>query len=297
MIQFKEPTLEDKNWVKKAMQENGTNACEFCFGNLFMWSYIYHNKIANFQGMLLAMDEEEKNIPAYLYPCGKGDKKAAISLLFDLAKQKNIPLIMYCLTEENVKELEMFFPNQFAYEPIRDDFDYIYETEAMANLAGRKYHGKRNHIAYFKKTYDWAYEPITEENISECQQMAQQWKEENLSKNPEEIENEYEALLRGLQQFFALDFEGGLLRVDGKVVAFTFGEAISETTFCTHVEKAFAEIRGAYPTIHQEFTKHALLKYKYVNREEDTGSEGLRHAKESYYPCILLQKFKAIYKG
>lgn len=115
--------------------------------------------------------------------------------------------------------------------------------------------------------------------------------------NPEGIGNELIALSRGFDKYFELGFQGGLLRADGAVVAYTFGEALNETVFCTHIEKAFADVRGAYPTINREFAANALSSFRLINREEDTGSEGLRKAKESYYPSVLLPKYRAVYKG
>ena len=78
--------------------------------------------------------------------------------------------------------------------------------------------------------------------------------------------------------------------MNGKVVAFTLGEEVSDDTFVVHIEKAFAEIQGAYPMINQQFVEHECMKYKYINREEDTGAEGLRKAKLSYRPVFLVEK-------
>ncbi len=297
MIEFRTPQLEDKVWVSKALRDADEMACEYCFGNLYMWSGVYHNTIAEFDGMLLAKDMDAENRPSYLYPCGNGDKKAAILELQKLAEAEGVPLTLYCLTEQRVQELESLFPGAFRIEPCREYFDYIYDTEVLANLAGRKYHGKRNHVSFFKKTYNWQYEAITPENLEECYRMTVEWKKRNAEKNPEELEGEFQAIERGMTHFFDLGFIGGLLRVDGEVVAYTFGEALNEKLFVTHVEKAFADYRGAYPMMNQEFTKNALMGFEKVNREEDTGSEGLRRAKESYYPSILLPKYTATYKG
>ena len=72
--------------------------------------------------------------------------------------------------------------------------------------------------------------------------------------------------LNSLRLYEELELTGGLLRVNGKVVAFTLGEEVSDDTFVVHIEKAFAEIQGAYPMINQQFVEHECMKYKYINR-------------------------------
>ena len=87
-----------------------------------------------------------------------------------------------------------------------------------------------------------------------------------------------------------MELTGGILRVNGEVVAFTIGEPICEDTFVVHIEKAFSDIQGAYPMINQQFVEHECMDYKYINREDDTGAEGLRKAKLSYRPAFLVEK-------
>ena len=83
---------------------------------------------------------------------------------------------------------------------------------------------------------------------------------------------------------------GGILRVEGEIVAFTMGEKLCEDTFVVHIEKAYADVDGAYPMINQQFVQHECMDYQYVNREEDTGADGLRQAKMSYRPAFLEEK-------
>ena len=198
---------------------------------------------------------------------------------------------MYCVTEENFAQLEEWYPGQFQIEYDRDSADYVYESEKLATLSGKKLHGKRNHINKFKQVNeDWSYEKITKENIEECFQMALQWRIENGCEADEEKNAEMCVTLNSLRLYEELELTGGLLRVNGKVAAFTLGEEVSDDTFVVHIEKAFAEIQGAYPMINQQFVEHECMKYKYINREEDTGAEGLRKAKLSYRPVFLVEK-------
>ncbi len=296
MLDFRKPKLDDKALIDKIMESSNRIGCEYCFGNLYMWSAVYGNKIAICDDLFFARDDVDT--PMYLYPCGKGDKKQAVEYLIEHSKKNDgVDLQLYGLENENIKELEEMFPNKFTFQAQRDYFDYIYLTENLINLSGKKYHGKRNHISYFKKAFDWSFENIDSSNIDECIAMNEKWEEINRSKNPQELDNEKIAIMRAFDNFDSLNLVGGLLRANGEVVAYTIGEEINKDVFCTHIEKAFADVRGAYPTINQEFAKNVLSNYKYINREEDTGSEGLRKAKLSYNPTILLEKYTAKYEG
>ena len=120
--------------------------------------------------------------------------------------------------------------------------------------------------------------------------MALSWRNHNGCEDDPEKNQEMCVALNSLRLFKELHLKGGLLRVNGKVVAYTLGEPVSDDTFVVHIEKAYADIRGAYTMINQQFLEHEVKDYTYVNREEDTGDEGLRTAKLSYRPVFMVEK-------
>ena len=120
--------------------------------------------------------------------------------------------------------------------------------------------------------------------------MALRWRNDNGCNDDLEKNAEMCVTLNALRLFEELGLTGGVLRVDGEIVAFTIGEPVCSDTFVVHIEKAYAEIPGAYNMINQQFVEHECMDYTYVNREEDTGAEGLRRAKLSYRPVFLVEK-------
>ena len=287
-MEFHSPVLADLSEVQKIFNEESTDCCEYCFGNIYMWSDVYNNKIAVNDGVFVSKIFSEG---VYCYPRGKGDKKKVIEEII-----KNGKAQFYGLTEKDKEELEKLFPEKFEFTTDRDAYEYIYKTEDLALLPGKKYHSKKNHISYFEKNFDWHFEEITPDNIERCRILNDQWERLNEKKDPEEISSEHEAINKAFDNFFKLGLFGGILFVEDEAIAFTFGEKLNDNTFCTHVEKAYANFRGAYQTVNRELAKALLGKYEYINREEDTGSDGLRSAKLSYKPCTLLTKYVAVYK-
>lgn len=291
-VKFHEITMQDKKWIDKKLAEDDRNACEYTFANNFIWRKVYQVEVAELYDCLLIRFLEQGE-HCYSYPVGAGDKKAAIMQLLFLCQSENRPLVMSPLSEEDKKQLTEWFPGQFLIEKDRAGYDYIYSKEKLATLAGKKLHGKRNHIARFKDGGEWSYEPLTEENLEECRGMTYTWIRMRSEKWNEEMEEEIEVLHEAFDHMQELELVGGIIRREGEIIAFSIGERQNSDTFVVHFEKAYPDMQGAYPMINQQFVLHACEGYEYVNREDDTGDPGLRKAKLSYYPDILLKKYVA----
>lgn len=296
-ISFKKPEIEDRATVLKHLKERKLRGCERTFANVYLWARFYNVVWAEIDGTAVFRMGEEGQY-SYTYPIGKGDRKAVVELLLKDSQEKGYPFRMHALSEEEMEELEQYFPGKFQVEWPRDVADYVYETEKLINLSGKKYHSKKNHINQFKAAYpDWSYEKITDDNVEECFQMALRWRNENGCEDDPEKNSEMCVSLNSLRLHKELGLVGGLLRAEGKIVAFTLGEPVCDDTFVVHIEKAYADVRGAYPLINQQFLEHEVAAYKYVNREDDTGDDGLRQAKLSYKPVFMVQKGIVTLKG
>ena len=216
--------------------------------------------------------------------------------VLDLRRQcveKQVPFQLHNITKEDFAKLEELYPGRFDIRYERDYADYVYETEKLASLSGKKLHSKKNHVNKFKSLYpDWSYEPITKDNVEECFQMALRWRELNGCEADEEKHAEICVTLNFLRLFEELEMRGGALRVNGEIVAFTVGEPVGmrQDTLVVHIEKAFSDIQGAYTMINQQFAIHEGKGFQYMNREDDVGEEGLRQAKLSYKPVFLIEK-------
>lgn len=289
-IQFKRPELEDQEIINSYFAKAPSRSCERTFANVYLWSRHYKVEYAIIEGALVFKDNSEKAL--FAYPAGDDEAvKKALEWMDRYSKAVEAPLMLYTVTEENFAQLENWYPNIYQIEYDPDEADYVYETEKLATLAGKKLHGKRNHINKFKSLYeDWSYETLNDENVEECFQMALKWRTQNGCNEDPEKNAEMCVSLNSLRLYKELGFVGGVLRVEGKIVAFTIGEPMCEDTFVVHIEKAFADVDGAYPMINQQFVQHECMDYTYVNREDDAGSEGLRKAKLSYRPAFMVKK-------
>lgn len=294
MLKFKTTELSDKDWVNECLKHANSMNCEYTFGNIYIWCESYNTEIAHYKDFLICRWGTKPNI-AYSMPLGEGDFTDAVNMIIEDAKSLGAVPKIYGVTASYQAMLQEAFTGKFTYYFDDGNNDYIYLVDKMTNLSGKKYHGKRNHITNFKKNNpDWSFEIITKDNIDECIDIHLRWMEEK--GEDREYDEEFIAVKKAFESYDELEWKGGLIRTGGKVVAFCMGEPQQNgKCFVTHFEKASADIQGAYPIINQEFTKNCLQEYTYVNREEDLGIEGLRRAKQSYYPEIILEKCMAVY--
>lgn len=300
-IEFRHPTLDDREWISAKYAQEGCRGCDGSFVNLYLWGRGY-GKIARV-GDFLVQFIEINGKKFYAYPAGKGDFRWLIRMLAEDAKAYGHQLRILCVTNCRKNNLEEAFPGKFTYEPVRSSFDYLYEVTRLADLPGKKLQSKRNHINRFEAEHsEWHTERITPENLPEVRAMAEMWYAQYDGETSDEHDFRVErvALGRAFDEYEELGFEGILLRAEGNILAFTMGNRITPDTFDVNFEKAFGEVQGAYPLINREFARYVRETHPeivYLNREDDMGLPGLRKAKESYHPDILLEKSMATLAG
>ena len=294
MIPFRKLELTDRDWITARLRESNFQSCDYSFGNNFIWRDSYQILFADVGGFYCAASGGMEHWQ-YNFPAGSGDVRPVIEALRQDAAERGVPFRLRGMDLASMRLTETLFTGEFSFTENRDTCDYIYSVPRLTSLAGKKLHGKRNHINRFQEN-NWSYEDITPENIVDAVNMSREWCAlYNCTEDPD-LNHEACAVDQAFQHFFALGLRGGMLRMEGRVVAFTIGEPLNSDTYVMHIEKAFPEIQGAYPMINQQFLMHNCQDYAYVNREEDLGDEGLRKAKLSYYPDILLQKYTAVPK-
>ena len=234
---------------------------------------------------------------SYGYPMGDGDLRPPVLAMEEHARASGRPFVLWGMDDGEKAALEEAFPGRFRYEAPRDYFDYVYDAQKLATLAGKKLHAKRNFVNRFEKEHpDWTFEPITPDNMEEVRQMNKVWEQLNDWGHDLSLQEEISAIHRMFRHYDEMDFTGGLLRAEGRVVAYSVASPLGTRAFDIHLQKAYYDVAGAYPTINREMVRHILEKYpqvEFINREDDNGDDGLRKSKLSYYPDLLLRKWTA----
>ncbi len=293
-IGFSPITAEDKPLIESYLAEGGARGGEYSFANLYLWG---RQSFAVLHGCLLLFSRFGKRV-IYPFPVGAGDKKAAVDALLAHAREQGMHFRFMGILPHEKEALEAMYPGKFRF--IRDEgtFDYVYDIDDLADLPGKKYHGKRNHLNRFEESFpDCTAEVLCEANLPLAALFADAWYAERAADDPDtDFTLERAALEKALRERDALSLEGMILVSGGDVLALTLASRPREDTFDVHFEKARADVQGAYAAINRAFARYIREKYpnvRYLNREEDMGLEGLRQAKRSYRPHHMIEKYKA----
>lgn len=378
-MEFIKPSIENTEELRRILKCNEYRCCDFSTGTLILWSDYYGYTYTVIRDFFVIWMTEYK---AFSFPMYVGEKKlnddelrreesTVVGELMNFFEEHEERPRFLLLSSEQSKRLEELYPDYFEFSDNEDYRDYIYNTEDLAELSGRHYHGKRNHIYRFEEDYpDYKVEDITEENIESCKNVEEEWTDYELSGEGEmngdrfnTIDDKRDAIddrrdATGVESddcideivnknvvvtadeiinknvvvtadeidekdvdesdelqyekktiFFALDhmkelgLEGCAIRIPDtssasgfRTVAFAIGERLTDDCFVVHFEKADRKIRESYAVVNWEFARKLKGRYKYINREEDMGLEGLRKAKKSYHPVLMCHKIAAVKK-
>lgn len=290
-MKFQKITLENIDELRTFLYKEGEFSCELSPVNLLVWGALYKNEYCIEDDILFLKSGAGENL-SFSMPFG--DIKKGMEKLTEFCG--GLPKI-WAQQGARFKEFISLYEKNYCVKTARDGFDYIYKSERLITLSGKKLHSKRNHISAFTKSHEWCYEDINEENIPDVLECADRWYTENNHRIDKKMETERSGIEFMLKNIKQLGILGGAIRVKGKIVAFTLGSPINNNVFDIHIEKALGDYSTAYTVINREFAAHNLKEYEYINREDDLGLEGLRKAKLSYHPDILLEKYDCKPKG
>ncbi len=294
-IDFKPISPEDKERYESYLFAGKTRGCEFSFANLCLWG---EQNIAFLEDHAVLFSHFGKHT-VYPYPLGAGDKKEVLGAILADARERGVRPVLSGILPEERESLEALYPDAFTYTAHEGSFDYVYRIDDLAELTGKKYHAKRNHLNRFWEAYpSYRAEPLGEAHFSLVRRMVEKWYLERAERDPEgDYEMERVALDRALRDYNALGLDGLVLLDGDDLLAVTMGSRLSHDTFDVHFEKAC--VGTAYTAINYEFSRYIREKYpevRFLDREEDMGIEGLRRAKRSYHPHHTVTKYRAFWK-
>ena len=279
-LHFHPLAVSDRETMQSVTLKSGRRNCNYTFANIIGWQFLYKTEVCVLQGAVVFR---------YIY---EGERAYSVctadnlteELISALLADSGGKLIVYALEDSQVSAFSSF---KYEVEPLPDLFDYIYRRSDLALLQGGHLEAKRNHVNRFRANNpDFEYRPLTPELFDECRRLTGIWQGEKGAS--ETIDVERQVMENIFSNWESLGMIGGSIFVNGSMVAFSYGAAVTNDTFDICVEKADRNIEGAFAIINQQFASHLPEQYIYVNREDDMGLPGLRKAKLSYHPEILL---------
>lgn len=278
-IEWKPIELSDKA-LFDTVGNNEEGIAMFGFASLFLWSGYYKTEFAVIEGNITARGRSDSGKSVIYFPRGLSGnvRKTVENVMADTEGEvRFMPL-----THKTAETIKQVFP-EYELRELDGKWEYVYNRDDLAILAGKKYHAKRNHIAKFNKNYTSEYIEINKDNIDVLRECA----EYMLTAAENSPKSEYTAIKRAIDNFDALGLRACVIKSEGRYVAYSIGSVLNADTADIHFEKADRTFDGSFAFVNKSFAENGFADMKYLNREEDLGIEGLRRAKLSYYPVRL----------
>lgn len=295
IINFKCLSIDDKDIIEKYVDKEKLESYEYLFSSLYMWRKLNNVKYALINDALVIEKNEEGKGTFYAQPLKY--KKENLTELVDFLIDRNSnytdrDYIFGDVDESFIDDLRKY--TDFKIEVTEDvnDFEYVYNTNDLIELKGKKYHGKKNHVNSFEKSYTYEIKTINNDKvIKDCLMLLQKWHEEVAVTVDKEMMMEIDAIKDLFSELHYFDLKSIAIYVDGELAGFSVGERVNDKMAVIHVERGEISYKGVYAFLNRKFLTESFADTEFVNRQEDTGNAGLRKAKESYHPVKMVKKY------
>lgn len=296
---FKPVTLDVMPEILRYLRRQDSRSCDYSIGGIYMWIdyFAYEYCIVDDTLFIKGLSEDASRRPAFWVPIGALPVEKSVRLVRDYCRRRGMEPLFSAVPDDKLDMIASLPGAQV--EELPDWADYIYSASNLATLTGKHYNKKRNHVNRFMTDNpDWRLDFITDDNIGEVRDFFDRLENSNDKADPVMAEYESQQCADVLRHYSRYPFQGAVLRDnDGHIVAFTAGEVNGDTLF-VHIEKMRHDVAGAGETINKLFAAAMLREHPeicYINREDDGGDPGLRYAKESYHPTMMVKKYNVTF--
>jgi uncharacterized protein len=280
--------LKHRDIVEAQLRKMQPIASELNYTEIFAWRPTRNTKICIHNG-IITLDFEKKGMHYIVFLCAGCEIVPVAREILENHGKNGFSAAIACLTENAAAHFKK--ESDFEITSDRAGSDYVYLASDLINLEGRKYDGKRNLIKQFRSNYSYELVEMTKKNIPEAAEIQAEWCRTRQCEPGSVLSDENVAIEQMLANFTELEIFGAMLKAGGKPAAFTLAGTLNAKTSVTYIEKGLQGYKGIYQAINQMFAEKYLSKYEFINREQDVGDDGLRHAKMSYHPHHMVHKY------
>jgi hypothetical protein len=273
--------IDDFDHLDAAFRRAAYRLCEYSYATQFCWRTYNESRWAALDDWILVRYREHGQ-HRFLCPIGPGNPGDVMEACFErLAALGSEPRADF--VPDSVRTC-LAGDDRFRFDPDPANDDYVYLRSDLANLAGKKYARKRNHVSRFLRNPAWSFDRIDAGNMAESLVFLDEWCRSHGCEEDPRLDYEVEALRTCLLNMEPLRQTAYVLRVGRRIVGLTLGELQTPDTFVVHYEKAYTEQEGAYQMLAREFARTVPETVAFIDREQDMGVEGLRQSKLSFIP-------------
>ncbi|RII26815.1 MAG: hypothetical protein CXR31_10450 [Geobacter sp.] len=281
-------TLADKPFLDGIFSLLQPRVSEYTFANLYLFRAPHAYRLTMVGDSLVVLGRGY-GAEEYFLPPLTGKKDSAVHFLLN----KGLTLAM---ADDDFIETYLAGEGVEVVED-RDNFDYLYLRQDLAELSGNRFHKKKNRLNYFTNRHGYTVELYSGNHLAGSVALLGEWFRVREKMESPSITQEVAATREALERAEDLGLSGVVVVVKDVVKAFALGERLNKTTSVCHFEKADPFLDGVPQLVDREFNRLLFTDCRFVNREQDLGEPGLRSAKLSYHPVELVRKYRVRKRG
>lgn len=295
---LKKLTIKDKKIFDKFLVMRRHELSVYAFENIYIWKPFFNIFWDIIEESLCLFFKDAVGCFLYLPPLSYRMPPKVIQKVYLIMDSYNRNPSVSRI--ENIESEDLQWYQDLGYNCTEKFPEYLCKRSQMVDLSGNQFKSKRASVNYFLKHYSFEWLPFSINDKDECLQLYSDWMFQRSNKSSDTV---YRGMLRDglsclkllLNSYRHLDITGKVIRIGGKIKAFSFGFKLTPDTFCIAYEIADLSIKGVSQYIFRRFSEE-LGPYTYINIMDDSGLYNLRKVKLSYHPVRIIRSYVATRK-